>query len=133
MSDIPRFIQKEVHLKDDNQLQIDVIEIAKLGLLNIERVYFLTSHQHSHVSGNHAHLNQSQIFMLVKGSAQLQLTNSDTKQYEFKLEKRGLFVPEAHWIELTLAPDSIVLCLASKSFDQLISINNIEEFFALKK
>lgn len=125
---IPHYISKEIYLKDNNQLQIDVIEIAKFELFNVKRVYLLSTNENSHLSGKHAHLNQSQIFLLVNGKAQMRLIDAHKKEYQFSLERKGLFVPEAHWVELTLEPFSTVLCLASKSFDELISINKLDEF-----
>ncbi len=128
MSNVPRFINKELYFKDSNQLKIDVIEISKNDLFKVERVYFLSTNTHSHISGNHAHLNQAQILVLVKGNAKIKLINLNNKEYHFNIEERGLYVPDSHWIELTLEPESIVLCLASKSYIDLKSIHNLDEF-----
>lgn len=131
MYEIPGFIEKEIYFKDSDQLKIDVIEISKQKLFTVERVYFLSTAHQSHVSGNHAHLNQSQLFVLIKGQATIKLINLLHEKSIFTLEERGLYVPESHWIELTIAPESIVLCLASKSYNELNSIHNLDEFMNL--
>lgn len=131
MYEIPGFIEKEIYYKDTDQLKIDVIEISKQKLFSVERVYFLSTTHQSHVSGNHAHINQSQLFVLIKGHAKIKLINLRNEISFFTLEERGLYVPESHWIELTIEPESIVLCLASKSYDELKSIHNLDEFINL--
>lgn len=131
MPEIPGFIEKEIYYKDADQLKIDVIEISKQNLFKVERVYFLTTTDESHISGNHAHLNQSQLLVLIKGQATIKLINLKHEESFFTLEERGLYVPESHWIELTIAPHSIVLCLASKSYTELKSIHHLDEFLNL--
>jgi len=131
MLENPRFIEKEIYYKDAEHLKIDVIEISKHNLFKVERVYFLSTTEESHLSGNHAHLNQSQLFVLIKGQASIKLINLMHEESFFTLEERGLYVPESHWIELTIAPHSIVLCLASKSYTELKSIHQLDEFLNL--
>lgn len=131
MPEIPGFISKEIYFKDSDQLKIDVIEISKHNLFKVERVYLLSTTDQSHFSGNHAHLNQSQLLVLIKGQAEIKLINLQKEELFFTLEERGLYVPESHWIELTIAPHSIVLCLASKAYNELKSIYNLEEFLSL--
>lgn len=132
MLENPGYIEKEIYYKDSNKLKIDVIEISKQNLFEVKRVYFLSTKDEYHVSGNHAHLNQAQVFVLIKGQAKIKLINLKNKQFFFNIEERGLYVPDSHWIELTIAPESIVLCLASKSYDELISLHNLDEFLNLK-
>jgi len=128
MLDLPRLIEKEVYYKDFEQLKIDVIDIAKNNLFAVERIYFLSTNNEKHISGNHAHLNQSQLFYTISGAATIKLINPKNEEYLFKLEKKGVYVPCSYWIEVTVEPNSIVLCIASKSYGDLITIHSLDEF-----
>ena len=131
--DIPFQVPREVYFKDITSFKIDVIELTKNNLhFNAERVYILSTEDSDNMSGNHAHLNQSQILFLLKGKAELLLKSIDKKSYFFDLEGEGVFVPSKYWIELKLSAHSVVLCIASRSYDTLQSINDFNEFLRLR-
>ncbi len=131
--DMPLQIPYTVYHKERNNFNIEILEFTKdYPDFKAERMYILSTADLENISGNHAHLNQSQILYLLKGKAELVLKTIDGKGSTFYLEDKAVFIPSKHWIELKLYPQTIVICLASRSYDTLESVYNFEEFLKLK-
>jgi hypothetical protein len=93
----------------------------------IKRIYFLTSTQKT-IRGNHAHLNQFQILILINGDAQLKLIDCKGATTEWNLDFGPVLIPKNYWIELNMAEFSKVLCLASSTHSELKSQYNMNNF-----
>lgn len=96
----------------------------------LKRFYTIESYKKKVVRGNHAHLNQKQIFLLVKGNVDIVLYDTENKKYNFSLDKLPLFIPENYWIEVYLNKQSKVLCMASESYDNVVTIKNKTDFLS---
>lgn len=130
MKNQPAYVESDQFTFKDQDVSIDVIEIERVFGVVVKRMYFIETGKYSSVRGNHAHINQEQVLILLGGNAQLSLTNSIGNCTNWNLSKAPVFVPRNHWIELELDPSSKVLCLASEQYDRLVSVKNKEEFLA---
>lgn len=104
--------------------EIDVFEVEQTLNFNIKRVYFLYTSDKDLVRGNHAHKNQKQVLFRLKGGAKVKLTNHEGTEHLFVLENKPLFIPENHWIELSMEKDTQIMCLAEQSYQDLQTITN---------
>ena len=93
----------------------------------IKRMYVLSSRDKT-IRGNHAHLNQFQILILISGKARVTLTNSFGEVSDWELEIGPVFIPPKHWIELEMDTSSKVICLASSTYSKLKTVHNKIEF-----
>lgn len=124
----PHFIKFSNFDFYDGDFSINIVEMEADLNMTVKRFYFLESLEGSYTRGNHAHLNQDQIFIKQKGLLEVKLTSRDGAESFWKLENNPLFVPANYWIEVFLSKHSSVLCLASQSYKNLISISDKEEF-----
>lgn len=130
--EIPIQIPISIHEKPIDGSLINVLEFIKIcPNFTAERLYIISTAENGDTSGNHSHLNQSQIICLVKGAATLILTNKKEQTYKYDLKNHAVFIPREHWIVLKLAPNTSVICIATKSYSQVKTINNYEEFLRL--
>lgn len=118
----PQYLNFEKKTISNEKFEIDVFEIFKTYQITIKRFYFLRSESLKNVRGNHAHINQHQIFILISGSAKINVTNENGDIKEFIIKENPLMIPPLHWIELEIQPYSLVLCLATESYSSLKSI-----------
>lgn len=131
--DIPFQVPREVYFKDITNFKIDVFEFSKsIPNFKAERVYILSTEESENISGHHAHLNQTQLLFILNGKAELTLKNVDGEEFFFDLNDSGVFIPSKYWIELKMSSHTVVLCIASKSYDTLQSIHNYNDFVNLK-
>jgi hypothetical protein len=126
-SDKPFFIPFQKNLIDEIGFEHWIIDNMKIKNKFIERIYFLKSKEKT-IRGNHAHLNQFQILILVSGDASLILSDKNGTSTNWDLETAPVFIPENHWIELYMGENSNVLCLASSSYKDLKTLRDKNEF-----
>lgn len=111
-------------------VELDEVSIKVLEPLafNVKRVYSTATGATGSLRGKHAHLNQSQLLLLCKGKAKLKLTSRSRKEYTYQLDADYVYVPQEYWIELDMAPNSLIMCLASEEYKNLESITDKEAF-----
>jgi hypothetical protein len=114
---------------------ISVAENQKDLPFDVKRIYWVYETPKAVERGNHAHLQGEQVLVLVNGSAKIHLTNSQEKEYVFSLSNRstGLFIPALYWRRLELSKDAIVLCIASKGYDENDYIRDYQKFLSYNK
>jgi hypothetical protein len=123
----PLYLSYEVNLINDIGFEHLILDNLIIGGQQIQRIYFLNSREET-IRGNHAHLNQFQILILISGSAKLDLTDKNGIKTSWDLKKLPVFIPKNHWIELHMEEHTQVLCLASLTYDKLITVKNKQEF-----
>jgi hypothetical protein len=114
---------------------ISVAENQKDLPFDVKRIYWVYETPKAVERGNHAHLQGEQVLVLVNGSAKIHLTNSQEKEYVFSLSNRstGLFIPALYWRRRELSKDAIVLCIASKGYDENDYIRDYQKFLSYNK
>lgn len=105
----------------NEEVEINFLELIKNLPFSAKRVYTLVTKNQKSKRGNHAHLNQDQLIMGVKGNSILKLTDKKGKIFEFNLDRKAVIVPKNHWIEIEMKPNSVLLCIASRNYVDLIS------------
>lgn len=126
----PAYIELDEVLEPNNDFKISIIDIFKDYGYVIKRLYFLKSGKIGMIRGNHAHLNQNQILFLVDGDAEVNVINRTNVKQVFILDKKkAVIIPENHWIEVMMKPNTKILCLASKSFDEVETVKERDFFF----
>ena len=102
---------------------------------SIERIYFLSNIRPGATRGNHAHKELHQIFLAMRGSYHLTLTDG-INHFEFLCDSPdfGVYVPPGHWRELSnFSHDALCLVLASKHFDESDYIRDKVNFLEWSK
>jgi dTDP-4-dehydrorhamnose 3,5-epimerase-like enzyme len=114
---------------------ISVAENQKDFPFDVKRIYWVYETPSEIGRGNHAHIQGEQVVVVLNGSAKIHLTDVREKEYAFSLESRntGLFIPAMYWRRLELSKDAIVLCMASKGYDDKDYIRDYQEFLSHNK
>ena len=114
--------------------KISVVESTEIFAdTDIKRVYFIHDLQVGSLRGFHAHKQLVQSFIAINGSFEISLTGRDSKRQNFTLSSRSemLRVPNGFWREFkALAPNSVLLVLASHHFDEKDYIRNFDDFLS---
>ncbi len=109
---------------------ISVAEIKNEIPFDLERVYWTYYTPNHVIRGGHAHKILEQIIIAVSGIIELELEGRKNKKYQFKLDKPsiGLFVPSGYWRDIRFSHNAVMLCLASKKYDESDYIRNYDKF-----
>lgn len=86
--------------------------------------------------GRHAHKTLQQVLFAVHGRVKVELNSAGGKKRKFILSdpSHGLYMPPMHWGKITFYGNTaILLCLASKKYDENDYIRNYKEFKRLGK
>lgn len=97
----------------------------------IKRVYWISEVPAQETRGNHAHIENQQVLCCVSGSISITLKDQRGEHNTFHLKPsdEALFVPNMLWKEIQFnEPDSILLALASKEFEDADYIKSWDEF-----
>lgn len=128
MSEHPILIEIQSINFPNDLVDIDVFNITRLCPFEVKRVYTINSNSKPSIRGNHAHKNQSQLLHLITGQANVILTNKSGETFEFELGSKSLFIPKNHWIEISLSPNSVLLCFAEQLYEDLESTVDKPDF-----
>lgn len=114
---------------DSNLGFISVAEQAQLPF-KIERIYWTYFTPNEVVRGHHAHKKLQQIIIAVNGKIEFELEAIDNQKYEFTLDQpnTGLYIPEMTWRMIRFSHSAVLLCLASKKYEEKDYIRNYQEF-----
>lgn len=102
---------------------------------DIKRSYWIYSTPDDIIRGKHAHKELQQIIIAVSGEINFKLEDRFNKQYNISLKhpSEALFLPPFVWREITLSKDAVLICFASKEYNELEYIRNYDEFQNLIK
>lgn len=124
------------HYKDKTGKLIPFYTKKNFNNFNIRRFFFIYGNL-KYPRANHAHKKCNQILIPVKGKIVLQITTISKKKYKFIVSEKNrkyLVLPKNHWIKIFFkSKDSILLTLCDSKYDKKEYIQNINEFFNLKK
>lgn len=135
-------LAKNVKLSDITSTQLKVFKknSGKLVALqhskeipwNIERVFFITT-CNSEDRGDHAHVQGSQAFLCVMGSARL-VCKDGLELREFKIDPLAevVVVPPGIWVNINLSGDSALAVMTDLPYDEDDYITKWEDFLLLK-
>ena len=119
----------------DNRGHLNVVEALKDIPFSPERCFWISGVPKDTTRGNHAHKEQQQFLIALKGSLSVDLKHGSFSE-RFMLNKPniGLHVPSLYWGELSgFSSDCILLVLASGLYDENEYINNFESFLTYVK
>ena len=113
---------------------ISLLEGADLQF-DIKRTYWIYSTPDDIIRGKHAHKELQQIIIAVSGEINFKLEDRFNKQYNISLKQptEVLYLPPFVWREITFSKDAVLICFASKEYDELEYIRNYDEFQNLIK
>ncbi len=100
----------------------------------IERVYWCYDTPVNYLRGRHAHRDNEQVIIVLRGQADVRLESPQGRTHRYCLRQpdRGLYVPRMHWREIRLSPGAVLLCLASQPFSEADYIRDYAEFRQLQ-
>ncbi len=109
---------------------ITVAEYQKSIPFEIKRVYWTYYTPHEVIRGGHAHKALRQIIIAVSGSIEFNIESQTGEKFFFKLEqpKHGLFIPEMCWRTIRFSHNAVLLCLASREYEESDYIREYEHF-----
>lgn len=123
-------IQIDRRLFDDGAT-FNILELSELVDFQPRRVYTIDSGSVSIERGGHAHLNQTQLICAIRGRCTIGITAPDGLEASFGLncsEGMALIIPPNNWIEFSAEPDTVLLCIASQSYRDLITVHSKSQF-----
>lgn len=113
------------------------ISIAEQHLnvpFDIQRVYWTYYTPHDVIRGGHAHKDLEQIIFAVSGTIEFNTEDLDGNKINFILDKPhlGLYIPKLVWRDIKFSHSAVLLCLASRLYDEADYIRSYEDFKGLK-
>jgi dTDP-4-dehydrorhamnose 3,5-epimerase-like enzyme len=135
MADEPYVFEFNTFGTEENGI-LSIIEGEKNLPFDIKRVYWISKVSAKETRGHHAHIENRQVLCCLNGSITITLKDQQNNTTSFTLlpSNKGLFVPNMLWKEITFNnPNSILLALASKEFDDTDYIKSWDEFAVYKK
>jgi len=114
----------------DGRGRLTVFENAKLLPFTVKRIYLLSDVSQGSIRGQHAHKSLQQFVMCVQGAFSMKVSDGVNYQsLDLSADGLGYFIDKGMWRELSnFHNGSIVLVLASESYDADDYINDFEEF-----
>jgi dTDP-4-dehydrorhamnose 3,5-epimerase-like enzyme len=97
---------------------------------DIKRVYWIYQSPSDLMRGQHAHHKLEQIFIPLNGTIDVELESQAGERHNFILNKAdvGLYVPTMFWGRIKLSENAVLLCLASRPFEESDYISDYEQF-----
>lgn len=95
--------------------QLSFLEESDQLPFKIKRVYWIYGIEAHTERGNLVHLNADRVMVCLRGSVQVRIENIDGENFSFHLQFpwQALYYPRNHWINIAVAPDSVMLVMAS--------------------
>jgi acetyltransferase-like isoleucine patch superfamily enzyme/dTDP-4-dehydrorhamnose 3,5-epimerase-like enzyme len=102
---------------------------------NPKRVFFVYDVPNSKIRGEHAHKTCEQFLVCIKGSVTALIDNGkERNQIELNSMNKGLYIPAMIWgTQYNYSEDAILLCFASKEYDNSDYIRDYLEYVKLSK
>jgi len=114
---------------------ITVAEYEKGIPFQIKRVYWTYYTPNEVLRGNHAHKELEQCIFAISGKIKFTLVNKDGVENYYELDKPdiGLYIPPMHWRTIKFSHNAVLLCLASKKYDENDYFRKYDEFLNFKE
>jgi|GEM_PF-2499021 len=125
-----RLIQIDRRLFDDGAI-FNILELSEMVDFLPRRVYTIDSNSVIIERGGHAHLNQTQLICAIRGRCKISITSPDGLAVSFGLncsEGMALIIPPNNWIEFRAEPDTVLICVASQSYRDVITVHSKSQF-----
>ncbi len=118
---------------DSKESVIIIYEGKKKVPFNINRVFVIKSMEQS-TRGNHAHKECSQILVALNGECKIICDDGAAKK-DIILNKpsESLLIPPTIWAIQEYQPNTILMVLADKPYDENDYLRNYEEFIRFRK
>jgi dTDP-4-dehydrorhamnose 3,5-epimerase-like enzyme len=126
-----RALRLDVGVFDDSRGGLGVLEFTNLPW-QPKRVYYLFDVPAEVTRAGHAHLEEEEVLIAVRGSFTV-LTQTRQRAENFRLEapSQAILIPRLVWHELVdFAPGSICLAIASQSYDRGDYIEDLETYLS---
>lgn len=133
MNNIPYLF--EINQIGDNEIGfISILENSTNNLFSIKRVYWTYDVPADIIRGNHAHYKLEQVIVAISGILELTLENINGESFEFLLDNpnKALYIPPKHWRTIQFSDKSVLLCLASRKYDEKDYIREYNKFLTLR-
>jgi dTDP-4-dehydrorhamnose 3,5-epimerase-like enzyme len=125
---------KDLRVRGDERGSLVALEEPDVGFA-IKRAYYIYGTQPGVARGGHAHRDLEQLVVCLSGSCLFVLDDGDVRE-EVRLDRPdlGLRVSSMIWREMRdFSPDSVLLVLASRPYDEADYIRSYEDFLALAR
>lgn len=101
----------------------------------IKRCFWISGVKEGETRGNHAHWNESQVLVGLKGSLVIDIENIKGEKWNFPLSGsgNGLFIPPMHWVVVHFSIDSVLLGLSDLAFSEEDYIRDYNYFGSLQE
>lgn len=126
------FIKEFNKIGDPTLGYISVAEIEKNIEFSIERVYWTYYTPNDVLRGGHAHKELQQYIFALSGEIIIDTIDGNGNKETFILNKPnlGLYLPPLTWRDIKFSHSAVLLCLASKLFDESDYIRSKTDFLA---
>jgi acetyltransferase-like isoleucine patch superfamily enzyme/dTDP-4-dehydrorhamnose 3,5-epimerase-like enzyme len=98
-----------------------------------KRIFFVYDVPNSKIRGEHAHKTCEQLLVCIKGKVTALIDNGkERNQIELDSLEKGLYIPPMIWgTQYNYSEDAILLCFASKNYDNSDYIREYSEYLKL--
>ena len=125
----------EMNVHKDIRGSLMVSEFKKDLPFTPKRIFFVYDVPNSKIRGEHAHKTCEQVLVCIKGKVSALVDNGNKRnQIELDSPEKGLYIPAMVWgTQYDYSNDAILLCFASKKYDNSDYIRDYSEFLKLTK
>ena len=103
-------------IKGQGDYQLLPVEFFKEQIpFEVKRTYFVLSNDKETLTGQHAHYEEEEVFLLLKGGAKLISLDKDNQEYSITLKPgEAVYVPKMVWHGfVNLLPDTVIAAFSS--------------------
>ena len=112
---------------------LGVCELDGVIPFSVKRTYFISNVPTSEIRGRHAHKLLQQVFICIKGTFQLEVTDGKNVDRQLVSQHQAFYSPSGIWRELSdFSEDAICLVLASEKYDISDYIFEYSDFLSWK-
>ncbi len=114
---------------------LGVCELEGVVPFSIKRIYYISDVPVGKDRGGHGHIDLEQVFLCLKGSFQLSVTDGEISDLQLLTSPGdGFYVPKGLWRDVAeFSNDAVCLVLASAPYDASDYIHNFSDFLEWKK
>lgn len=119
----------QIPLKLDARGTLGVVEFNSLNFVP-QRIYWIADVPQDSERGHHAHKTLNQLFILMKGSLTVELSQGHTKSlYELSSVGNSLSIPPGLWRNiLNASPDAVLLVLCDQPYSEDDYIRDFDRY-----
>lgn len=119
----------------DERGSLGVCELENMIPFAVKRIYFISNVPKDESRGSHAHKELEQVFLSLKGSFELKVTDGEISDHQVVTSSGdALYVPRGLWRDVSnFSTDAVCLVLASATYDASDYIHSFSEFLEWRK